>query len=149
MDGVTMLLTDLISLCTSVFRPPPAAKAVDRKPLVVPQHESVDKPQMSPVLALAAAQLATSGKLWKWISTNGSAKLTAWDVQQKLFIRGSTEDWCYYIGQNFRVRDTNNVEYAGPSPLVCDRLIALVLAHPETPIASWALQLAMKREATK
>jgi hypothetical protein len=146
---MNILLTDLLHLCTSVFRPPAAPKAGERKLLIVPLHDSVDQPQMVPVLALAAAQLATSGKLWKWITTDGTAKLVSWDSQQQLFIRGTVEDWAIYLGQHFTVKDTNNIEYAGPSVLVTDRLIAVVLAHPETPIASWAEQLKRKREVAK
>jgi hypothetical protein len=142
-------LSDLIHLCTNLFCPPPAPRTTERKTLQIPVHEAVDKPEMSPVLAAAAAQLATSGKLWKWITTDGTAKLTAWDSQQQLFIRGTTVDWAVFIGQHWKVKDTKNIEYAGPSVLVTDRLIAAVLAHPQTPVASFALQLRMKREGTK
>ena len=144
-----MLLTDLLHVCTSVFRPPPAPKAAARPVLVVPRHEFADKPEMSPVLAVAAAQLAASGLLWKWVSTDGTPKLCSWDSSQLVFARGSVQDWQIFIGQNWRMRDTNNVEFAGPSPLVADRLIAGALAHPETPINSWALQLRRKREAAR
>jgi hypothetical protein len=81
-------LTDLLHLCTNFFRPPPAPKVAVRQLLVVPRHDSVDKPEMSPVLALAAAQMATSRKLWKWVSTDGTAKLVSWDSSQKVFVRG-------------------------------------------------------------
>lgn len=41
---MSMLLTDLLHLCTSVFRPPPAPRAAARQPLTVPLHESIDIP---------------------------------------------------------------------------------------------------------
>jgi hypothetical protein len=148
-ERMNILLTDLLHLCTSVFRPPPAPKAGERKLLTVPRHESVDKPEMSPVLALAAAQLASSGLLWKWVCTDGTAKLVSWDSSQKVFVRGTVEDWAIFMGQHWMVRDSDGREYLGPSFVVCDRLIQAVLKHPLLPIASWALQLKRKREVTQ
>jgi hypothetical protein len=104
--------------------------------------------EMSPVLATAAETLARSGLLWKWVS-NGTAKLCSWDSSQKVFVRGTVEDWQIFIGEHWRVQDSRGIEYVGPSRLVADRLIAAVLAHHETPVASWALQLKMKREGMK
>jgi hypothetical protein len=144
-----MQLSDLLHLCTSIFRPPPAPKAAARTILVVPRHESVDKPEMSPVLAAAAAQLATSGLLWKWVCTDGGLKLCSWDASQQIFLRGTVEDFAFFIGERWIVRDTNSVEYRGPSISITDRLIQAVLKHPSLPIASWALQLKMEREGTK
>jgi hypothetical protein len=77
--GIELQLTDLIALCTNYFRTPPAARLAARTLLVVPLHEAVDKPEMSPVLATAAETLALSGKLWRWQCTDGNFKLTAWD----------------------------------------------------------------------
>jgi hypothetical protein len=144
-----VLLGDLIHLCSNIFRPPPVAKTAQRKLLQVPLHESVDKPPMQPVLAAAAAQLATSGLLYKWICTDGSVKLVSWDTSQQLFIRGTVEDWAIFIGQHWIVRDTNNIEYRGPSITVTDRLIQAVLKHPATATASWAEQLRRKRVGNK
>ena len=115
----------------------------------MPQHEAVDKPQMLPVLTTAAAQLATSGLLWRWICTDGSVKLCSWDTSQKIFIRGTVEDFAVFIGERWIVRDTNNIEYRGPSVTVTDRLIQAVLKHPAIPTATWAEQLRRKREGTK
>jgi hypothetical protein len=144
-----MLLTDLLHLCTSVFRPPPAPKAAERKLLIIPTHESVDKPSMAPILAKAVEQLVASGKLWRWISTDGKKPLCSWDSTQLLFVRGTVQDWQVYIGQHFVVRDSNGIEYAGPSALVADRLIAGVLAHPETLVASWQIQMDKRRAAAR
>jgi hypothetical protein len=143
-----MKLLNLLRLWTKQFRPS-ASKAAVRQLLIVPLHESVDKPQMLPVLATAAAQLATSGLLWKWVSTDGAAKLCSWDAAQKIFVRGTVEDWAIFIGQHWSVRDTDGVEYLGPSRMVSDRLIQAVLKHQSLPIASWAEQLKRKREATQ
>jgi hypothetical protein len=104
---------------------------------------------MLPVLAVAAAQLATGGLLWKWVSTDGTPRLVTWDASQKIFIRGTTEDFAIFIGERWIVRDTNDVEYRGPSTTVTDGLIQAVLKHPALESASWALQLKLKREVTK
>jgi hypothetical protein len=146
---MNIVLTDLLHLCTNIFRPPPAPRPGERKLLTVPLHDSVDKPEMSPVLALAAAQMASSGLLWKWVSTDGTANLASWDSSQKVFVRGSVEDWQIFIGENWRVRDTNNIEYRGPSITVTDRLIRETLKHPALETASWALQLKRKRKVTQ
>jgi hypothetical protein len=143
-----MRLVNLLHLCAKLFYPP-ASRAAARTVLVVPLHESVDKPQMRPVLAAAAAQLATSGKLWKWICTDGSVKLCSWDSSQKVFVRGTVEDWTLFFGRNWIVKDTDGREYLGPSFAVCDRLIQAVLKHPATPTATWAEQLRRKREGAK
>jgi hypothetical protein len=143
-----MQLSDLIHLTVSRIFPPPVVRSAERKILTVPLHEAVDKPQMQSVLAAAAEQIAISGIVWKWHCYDGSDKLVSWDSKQQVFLRGSLEDWAIFIGRHWIVRDTSNREYLGPSLVVCDRLVAAVLAHPETPIADWALQLAMKRKAT-
>jgi hypothetical protein len=146
---MNILLTDLLHLCTTVFRPPAAPKAAERKLLTVPLHEFLDQPQMQPVLAAAAAQLATSGLLWKWISTDGTAKLVSWDASQKIFIRGTVEDFAILLGEYFTIRDSSGREYRGPSLTVTDRLIRETLKHPALETASWALQLQRKRKAAK
>jgi hypothetical protein len=145
-----MLLTDLLHLCTNLFRPPATTvRTAERKLLIVPLHAAVDKPQMQPVIAAAADELASSGKLFKWLRTDGNPKLCRWDSTQMQFVRGSVEDWAVYFGQHWRVRDTNNIEYAGPSFVVADRLIAAVLAHPQTPVASWQTAIDLKRKAAR
>ena len=136
-----------LSLCTNLFHPPPPIRTAERKLLVVPLHEQVDTPQMQPVLATAAEQLATSGLLWLWQSSNGTRHLCSWDSKQLVFCRGTLQDWAGFIGRNWIVKDTTNGEYLGPSLVVTDRLVTAVLAHPETPRADWAMQLRMKREA--
>jgi hypothetical protein len=143
-----MQLFDIICATVERIFRPPAPRLAARTVLVVPLHEAVDKKEMSPVLAKAAETLARSGLLWKWVS-NGTAKLCSWDSSEKVFVRGTVEDWQIFIGQNWRVRDSSGVEYAGPSRLVADRLTAAVLAHPETPVASWQIATNKKREAAR
>jgi hypothetical protein len=144
-----MQLLNLLHLWTKLFRSPPAPKAAERQLLIVPRHEAVDKPHMLPVLAAAAAQLASSGLLWKWVSADYSVHLVSWDVAGQVFVRGSTNDWILFFGRNWIVKDSDGREYLGPSFAVCDRLTQAVLKHPSLPIASWALQLKRKREATQ
>jgi hypothetical protein len=128
-------------------------RSIERQVLVVPVHEDVDKEykqaEVQKVLAKAAEQIANSGLLWKWINYDTSVKMCYWSKAEKAFLRGSLIDWAFFFGDNWIVRDSNNVPYRGPSPIVTDRLIAAVLAHPDTPIANWALQLQMKMEAVK
>jgi hypothetical protein len=145
-----VLLTDLLAATANLFRPPPVTTPrVARQILIVPLHGKINQQQGETpvVLAKAAEQLARSGMLWKWIGIDGKGKLCSWDSSQKVFVRGNIEDWVYWFGNHFRVRDTSNIEYLGPSLVVTDRLIQAVLAHPETPIASFALQLQEKRKA--
>jgi hypothetical protein len=118
----------------------------ERQALLVPIHERINLPESQPILAKAAEQLATSGKLWKWQCSNGSLKLVHWDAKQQVFLRGTLEDWAVFFGRHWVVRDTTNREFLGPSLVVTDRLVAAVLKHPETKEASWSLQLSMKRE---
>jgi len=148
-----LLLTDLVNLGRRLFRPPPARQVwiAERQVLTVPVHEYINmenkQAEIQAVLAKAAEQIASSGLIWKWVSTNGSVKLCYWDKAQMVFLRGSLTDWQFFFGSNWRVKDTNGQEYLGPSPVVTDRLIAAVLNHPATAVATWALQLKMKREA--
>jgi len=121
----------------------------ERKVLVVPVHEIVDRPQSIAIIAKAAQEIASSGKVWRWNTYDGGVKLCSWDSKQQVFIRGSLADWAIFIGQHWIVKDPTNREYLGPSLVVTDRLVTAVLRHPETKIADWALQLAMKREATR
>jgi hypothetical protein len=119
----------------------------ERQILMVPVHEKVDKEEAQPILAAAAEKAAKSGLLWKWISYDGTAKLCHWDTSEQVFLRGSLNDWQLFFGTRWVVKDTNHQEYRGPSPVVTDRLLQAVLAHPDLPVASWALQLAKRREA--
>ena len=64
-----------------------------------------------------------------------------------MFLQDSLAGWVTYFGRNWRVMDTDNREYLGPSHIVADRMIAAILADPNTPVATWALQLEKKREA--
>jgi hypothetical protein len=84
--------------------------------------------------------------MWKWVRYDGSLRLCQWDASQKLFLRGTVEDWVRFIGVHWRTFDTNRVEYSEPSLVVTDRLISAVLAHPDLAVACWALQLQKKRE---
>ena len=104
---------------------------------------------MQPVIAAAADQIVRSCLLWKWVRYDGSLRLCQWDSKQQLFLRGTLEDWVAFIAEHWRTFDTNHVEYLCPSPVVTDRLISAVLAHPDLSVASWALQLQKKREAGK
>jgi hypothetical protein len=124
-------------------------RAEERKVLFVPVHEVVDRPESVAVLAKAAQEVATSGKVWRWNTYDGGEKLVFRDTKQQVFLRGSLEDWAVFLGTNWVVRDTTNREYLGPSLVVTDRLVAAVLAHPEIKIADWTLQLRMKREAVR
>jgi hypothetical protein len=144
-----MQLSDLIFATVSRIFRPPAPQAAERKLLQIPVHDEVDKPSIKKVLAAAAEQLATSGKLYKWLSPNGIERLTCWDPVQKVFTLRNTEDWMIYFGRNWIIKDSNGREYAGPSLVVTDRLIQAVLKHPALGTASWALQLQRKREAIK
>jgi hypothetical protein len=147
---LSIQLSDLIHLASNLFRPPASTTPkAERQILIVPLHGRINQQQGDTpvVLARAAEQLARSGLLWKWIGIDGKPRLVYWDSKQKIFIRGTLDDWVYYFGDHWRVRDTNNVEYRGPSPVVTDRLIAAVLSHPELPTACFALQLQRKREA--
>jgi hypothetical protein len=144
-----VLLTDLLSCVSRIWTPPATNQKAERPILTVPVHRQINNQQGEAPIALAkaGAQIAGSGLVWKWIGVNGKPQLCSWNASQKVFVRGNIEDWVYWFRKHFRVRDTSNVEYLGPSLVVTDRLIAAVLAHPETPIASFALQLKMKREA--
>jgi hypothetical protein len=146
-----VLLTDLINCVSRLWNPPVTNQKTERPILTVPVHRQINNQQgEAPVaLAKAAAQIAGSGLVWKWICTDGRPKLCSWDSSQRVFLGGELNDWIYFFGRNWRIRDTNNIEYLGPSPIVADRLIQAVLAHRETPIASFALQLQRKREAVK
>ena len=116
---------DIFKKQTFTSRPP------ERQILTVPVHEKINKTGVQSVLAKAADQIARSGLLWKWVSYDGTIKLCHWDAAEKVFRRGSIEDWINFFGRHWRVFDTNNQEYFGPKPVVADRLIAAVLAHPE------------------
>jgi hypothetical protein len=140
-------LSDLLNLCTNVFRPPPPSRTAERKLLVIPIHEAVDKPQMQPVIAAAAEQMATSGLIFRWQSPNGTAHLVSWNSSQRVFQGGTNEDWCLFIGRNWIIKDSNGRVYLEPSFAVCDRLIAAALKHPAIPEASFLIQLQRKREA--
>lgn len=120
----------------------------ERQTLTVPLHTRVDKVESQPVLAKAAEQIATSGLVWAWVS-DGTAKpkLCQWDSAQRVFLQGSLQDWQLFFGRHWVLKDTNNQEFAGPSPAVCDRLLQAVLTHPELPTATWALQLAKQKGA--
>lgn len=144
-----MLLTDLMSVVQRIWTPPATNPKTDRPILTVPVHRQINNQQGEAPIALAkaAAQIAVSGLVWKWINVNGKPYLCSWNATEKVFLRGELNDWVYFIGEHFQVRDTNNIQYLGPSPVVMDRLISAVLAHPDTPIASFALQLQKKREA--
>jgi hypothetical protein len=144
-----MMLSDLIAVVHRAFAPPVTNQKTERPILTVPVHRQINNQQGEAPIALAkaAAQIAGSGLVWKWIGVNGKPHLCSWNASQKVFVRGNIEDWVYWFGNHVRVRDTSNVEYPGPSLVVTDRLIQAVLAHSETPIASWALQLQKKREA--
>ena len=141
---------DIKSLIKTIYysdRPP------EKQTLIIPIHEDINKePQQAKirsVLETAAVLVAGSGLCWKWVCYDGAVKLCKWDTAQKVFLRGSLNDWILFFGDNWTVKDTNSQEYRGPSPAVADRLIQAVLKHPELPAATWSLQLARKREATK
>ena len=131
---------DIFKRQSFTSRPP------ERQILTVPVHEKINKPESQSILAAAADQIARSGLLWKWVSYDGTVKLCHWDAAEKVFLRGSIDDWINFFGRRWRVFDTNNREFLGPSPVVADRLIAAVLAHPDTPVASWAVQLQRQKE---
>jgi hypothetical protein len=146
-----MQLSDLIAVVQRIWTPPVTNQKTERPILTVPVHRQINNQQGEAPIALAkaAAQIAGSGLVWKWIATNGKSHLCRWNSTERVFLRGELNDWIYFFGSNWRVRDTNNIEYLGPSPIVTDRLIQAVLAHPDTPIASFALQLQRKREAAR
>jgi hypothetical protein len=143
-----MMLSDLIHAFSRLWTPPAPTRTTERKLLTVPIHNHVDHPEAQPVLAAAADIIANSGIVYKWLCHDGSLKLCSWDSSQKLFIRGSITDWLFFIGDNWKVRDTDNIEYRGPSFVVTDRLIGRVLAHPATPVADWRLQEIKKKDET-
>jgi hypothetical protein len=101
---------------------------------------------MQPIIAAAADQIVKSGLLWKWVRYDGSLRLCQWDSAQRLFLRGTVEDWVGFIGEHWRTFDTDRVEYSAPSLVVTDRIISAVLAHADLAEASWSLQLQKKRE---
>jgi hypothetical protein len=119
--------------------------------LTVPVHQQIDQEpkqaEIQAVLTVAAAQVVGSGLLWHWVRHDGTAKLCRWDSVQEVFLQGSLTDWVLFFARHWRIRDTTGQEYLNSSPVVTDRLIQAVLKHPDLPIASWALQLAKKREA--
>lgn len=118
----------------------------ERQTLVLPVHERIDEPESQPVLEAAAQQVVMSKLVWRWPKYDGTSRLCRWDSAQKVFLQGSLNDWIYFIAENWHVRDANGVEYLGPSPVIMDRLLQKILAHPELPTASWALQLQRRRE---
>ena len=68
-------MSDLICAVSRIWTPASPIRTAERKLLIVPLHEAVDKPQMQPVLAKAAEQLANSGLLFKWQCYEGTEKL--------------------------------------------------------------------------
>jgi hypothetical protein len=144
-------LTDMLFATVGrIFHPPAVPRTAERKCLTVPIHEHIDhqhrQEQVQAVLAKAAEEIAASGLVYKWISYNGMVTLSYWDASQQVFLRGCLVDWQFFFGDNWRVKDTAGREYRGPSAVVTDRLIAAVLAHPATPVASWRVQLQKQRE---
>jgi hypothetical protein len=76
----------------------PAGKTARKPILTVPLHQLVDKPEMQPVIALAADRIVKSRLLRKWVRYDGSLRLCQWDASQQLFLRGTVEDWIKFIG---------------------------------------------------
>ena len=110
-----MLLTDLINCVSRLWNPPVTNQKTERPILTVPVHRQINNQQGEAPIALAkaAAQIAGSGLVWKWIATNGKSHLCRWNSTERVFLRGELNDWIYFFGSNWRVRDTNNIEYLG------------------------------------
>ena len=70
----------------------------ERQTLVIPVHERVDKSESQSVLEAAAAQIAGSALLWRWIRHDGSARLCRWDTSEKAFLQGNLDDWARFFG---------------------------------------------------
>jgi hypothetical protein len=128
-----------------------ASRPPERQVLVVPVHGDINKEprqsEVQSVLKKAAGQITESGLLWRWIRHDGASKLVRWDSEQLVFLQGTLSDWVTFFGTHWRVFDTNNQEFLGPSQIVADRMIEAVLLDPCLPVATWALQLSRKRAA--
>ncbi len=141
---------DIKSLVKTIYygdRPP------EKQMLIIPVHQDINnepkQAEIRAVLETAAALVAGSGLCWKWVCYDGTAKLVRWDAKERVFLRDSLRGWQTFFGRHFAVKDTTGQEFRGPSAPVADRLIQKILAHPELPVATWALQLQRKREVFK
>jgi len=72
-----------------------------------------------------------------------------WSKPDGIFTGFDIDTWCVWLGQRWKIIDSNGVEWAGPSRAVADRIYAAVLKHPNIPLASFMLQGEMRKGAGK
>lgn len=122
----------------------------NKKVLTIPVHSEVDheakQTKVQPILARAAQTLVASGLLYRWTKYTGLARLSLWNDRERMFQFLGLDDFICWLGQHYRIIDSDGVEWAGPSPVVGDRLYAAVLNHPDIQLASFGLQEERRRE---
>jgi len=97
-------------------------------------------------LDTAAEQLVRSGLFWKWDrrKMDGGWALKRWDVD--MFVSFDTRELARFLGEKFRIFDTDNQEWAKPSISVTARIHEKLLNHPDLPQADWALTMEKRNE---
>jgi hypothetical protein len=116
----------------------------DRKTLIIPTPELCDNRyhhhEVEPLLRKAAQQIIDSKLVFKWTRYTGKAVLVRWSDLDRKFLAFGLDDFRAWLGQQWKVIDTNNMEFLGPSRAVGDRLYAVVLDDRNLPLASWKLE---------
>ena len=123
-----------------------------RKTLIIPTPAEVDhefkRHLVEPVLRSATALIVSSGLVWRWQHYTGKSVLVRWSTDDRKFIRFlSIDDFMEFLAQHFKVIDTNRTEWLGPCRGVADRILAMVLTHPDLVLASWELERRRKAAA--
>ena len=115
-----------------------------RDQLLLPVHDELDlerlQSKVQPILTTAAQQIATSGKVYRWIRYDKSERLCLWNEEDKMFQFLLLADFIEWIAKHYQIFDSNGQQWLGPSKPVADRLYAAVLRQPALPVASWKLQ---------
>jgi len=114
-----------------------------RQTLTIPVHDQLDNEHqwhlVEPVLRKAADQIVNSKLGWRWNRYDGKARVVQWSRPDGVFIGFDIDTWRVWLGEHWKILDTNNMEWAGPSRAVADRIYAAVLKHTNIPLASFEL----------
>jgi hypothetical protein len=124
-----------------------------RQTLTIPVHDQLDNERkwhlVEPILQKCADQIVNSKLVWRWVRYDGRSRVVQWSKPDGVFIGFDIDTWRVWLGQRWKIIDSNGVEWAGPSRAVADRIYAMTLKHPNIPLAPFKLQGEMRKEARK